>query len=133
MLVRSARREPRPRLGAVLAAGLMIAACGGRPTTAATLSATITPSSPAVGPATLTATLRSSSGGPIAGARVRLEGHMSHAGMSPVIADASERSSGEYVVPFSFTMPGDWVLIVSAALPDGGRAEKRIEVANVRP
>ena len=58
---------------------------------------------------------------------------MVHPGMSPVIANASERSAGEYVVPFTFTMPGDWVLIVSASLPDGRRVEKRIEVANVRP
>ena len=58
---------------------------------------------------------------------------MSHPGMTPVIAAASERSPGEYVMPFTFTMPGDWVLLVSATLPDEGRVEKRIEVANVRP
>ena len=144
MLVRIARREPRARdvthgaaararVLAVLAAGLMIVTCGSRATPAATLSAALSTSSPTVGPTTLTVTLRSSTGGAIPSAIVRLEGHMSHPGMTPVIAAAFERSPGDYVVPFTFTMPGDWSLLVSATLPDGGRVEKRIEVANVRP
>jgi hypothetical protein len=123
----------RARVLVLLAAALTIASCGGRVAPATTLSATLTPSSPAVGPATLTVTLRRSSGNAVAGASVRLEAHMSHPGMTPVIAAASERSPGEYVMPFTFTMPGDWVLLVSATLPDEGRVEKRIEVANVRP
>jgi hypothetical protein len=127
------RVAARARVLVVLAAGLAMVSCGSRATPAATLSATLLPSSPTVGPATLTVRLRSSAGSAIAGASVQLEGHMSHPGMTPVIAAASERSAGEYVVPFTYTMPGDWVLIVSAALPDGGRVEKRIEVANVRP
>ena len=142
MLVRAARREPRPldltRLAAasaivMLAAGLAMTSCGGRETNAISLSSALTPSSPVVGPATLTVTLRNSSGSVVTGAKVRLEGHMSHPGMTPVIADAAERTPGVYVAPFSFTMPGDWVLLVSAALSDGGRVERRIEVANVRP
>ena len=142
MLVRAARREPRPldltRLAAasaivMLAAGLAMTSCGGRETNAISLSSALTPSSPVVGPATLTVTLRNSSGSVVTGAKVRLEGHMSHPGMTPVIADATERTPGVYVAPFSFTMPGDWVLLVSAALSDGGRVERRIEVANVRP
>ena len=44
-----------------------------------------------------------------------------------------ERGAGVYEVPFAFTMPGDWVLLVYAALPDGARVERRIDVANVRP
>ena len=32
-----------------------------------------------------------------------------------------------------FTMQGDWVLLVSAALRRGARVERRIDVANVRP
>ena len=52
--------------------------------------------------------------------------------MAPVIAEASERTTGIYVAPFNFSMPGDWVLLVSAALPDGERVEERIDVARVR-
>jgi YtkA-like len=141
VLVRAARREPRPRdltrLAArvitTLAATLAIASCSGRATGTTRLSWTLTPTSPAVGPASLTVTLRDPAGIAVTGAKVRLEGHMSHPGMTPVIADAAERTPGVYVAPFTFTMPGDWVLLVSAALPHGGRLEQRIEVAGVRP
>ena len=144
MLVRAARREPRPRdlrrlapplarVLALLAAELMIASCGPRATSAADVSWTLNPQSAAVGPATLTVTLRDRAGRAVTGARLRLEGHMSHPGMTPVIADAVERTPGVYVASFTFTMPGDWVLAVSATLADGGRVEQRIEVANVRP
>ena len=117
----------------LLAAGLTTVSCSGRATTSTTLSWTLTPSSPAVGPATFTATLRDPGGGAVTGATVRLEGHMSHPGMTPVIADAAERTPGVYAAPFTFTMPGNWVLVVSASLAQGGRVEQRIEVANVRP
>jgi hypothetical protein len=144
VLVRAARRHPgardltqltaaRVRVMMMLAASLAIASCGGRATSATTLSWTLTPPKPAVGPATLTVTLRDSAGAAVTGAQVRLEGHMSHPGMTPVIADAAARTPGIYVVPFTFSMPGDWTLLVSAALPDGGRVEQRIDVANVSP
>src|SRR5436190_7376015 len=129
MLVRAARRQPRPRdvtrlaaarVVAVLAAGLTTASCVERARSAITLSWTLTPTAPTVGgAATLTVTLRDSAGGAVTGARVRLEGHMSHPGMTPVIAEAPERTAGLYVASFHFSMPGDWVLLVSAALPDG--------------
>ena len=143
MLVRAARRDAgardltqltvaRAHVLAVLAAGLAMTSCSGRATNATTLSWTLTPPSPIVGPATLTVTLRDSSGSAVTGAKVRLEGHMSHPGMTPIVAEAVERTPGIYLVPFSFAMPGDWVLIVSATPSDGARIEQRIEVANVR-
>jgi hypothetical protein len=58
---------------------------------------------------------------------------MTHAGMAPVLANASERAPGVYDLPFAFTMQGDWVLLVSAVLKDGARVEQRIDVAGVRP
>jgi hypothetical protein len=58
---------------------------------------------------------------------------MTHAGMAPVQADASERAPGVYDLTFAFTMQGDWVLLVSAVLKDGTRVEQRIDVAGVRP
>jgi hypothetical protein len=63
---------------------------------------------------------------------MRLEAHMSHPGMAPAVADAVERGSGVYDMPFRFTMAGDWVLLVSATLPHGERIERRIG-ANVLP
>ena len=122
----------RARVLALLAATLAPAACSGGEASAR-LSWTLSPGSPAVGPATLTVTLRDTAGSAVTGAKVRLESHMSHPGMTPVLAAAAEREPGVYVAPFNFTMPGDWVLVVSAALPDGGRVEQRIDVAGVRP
>ena len=58
---------------------------------------------------------------------------MSHPGMAPVIVNGAERAPGVYEIPFAFTMAGDWVLLVAVTLTDGSRAERRIDVANVRP
>ena len=119
------------RVLAALTAGLAIACCGSRPT-AANLSWNLVPTPPAVGPATLTVTLHNPAGQPMTGAAVRVEGHMSHPGMTPVGAAAAERAPGVYAASFAFTMRGDWVLLVSVAMPDGGRIEQRIDVGNVR-
>jgi hypothetical protein len=53
--------------------------------------------------------------------------------MAPLMAGAVERTPGVYDAAFAFTMQGDWVLLVTIALPDGTRVERRIDVANVRP
>src|SRR3954465_3089977 len=84
---------------------------------------TLSPAAATVGPATLTITLRGPAGGAGSAGAVPLEGLMSHPGMAPVIADASERAPGVYEVPFAFTMPGDWALIVRVALPGGEQVE----------
>ena len=94
---------------------------------------TLGPQPPVVGPAALTVTVRDPSGRPVANARVRIEAQMSHPGMAPVLADAAERAPGIYEASFAYTMQGDWVLLVSIALPGGGRAERRIDVGHVRP
>jgi hypothetical protein len=124
------------RLGLVLvAASLANIACGRSTETdpRIDLTWTLSPTASVVGPATLTITLRAPSGDPLKGAAVRLEGHMTHAGMTPVFANAVERAPGVYEAAFTFTMPGDWVLLVAVATADGGRVERRINVANVRP
>lgn len=85
------------------------------------------------GPATLRVVLRDAHGASLAGATVRLEGHMSHPGMAPVLARATEREPGVYGVPFAFSMPGDWILLLYASFADGTRIERRVDVAGVRP
>lgn len=137
---RRARRVRRRRLALptflLMAAGVVTAseACGQRaPATAADVALTLTPATPIVGPATLSITVRARAGAQVTGAKVRLEGHMTHAGMAPVLADAVERTPGTYEIPFTFTMPGDWALLVSMEWPDGSRLERRLDVANVRP
>jgi hypothetical protein len=87
------------------------------------LEVAISPTPPAVGPVRLIVSLHDTLGNPVEGAEVRAEGNMTHAGMVPVHGTARSLGQGTYVVPdFRFTMAGDWILTVKAALPDGREA-----------
>ena len=61
---------------------------------------------------------------PASGAKLRLEAHMSHPGMTPVVADAVDRGRGAYEAQLQFTMVGDWVIVASGTLADGRRITK---------
>jgi hypothetical protein len=75
--------------------------------------------------------LRDAEGQPITGAKMSLEGNMSHPGMVPVLATASEVSPGRYEAALEFTMGGDWFILVQATLPDGRLLEQRVDVPGV--
>ncbi len=79
----------------------------------------VEPAQPAVGPAALIVTLADASGQPIENARLDIEGNMTHAGMTPVLAEVSSGSGGRYQAPFEWTMGGDWIVTVKATLADG--------------
>ena len=140
MLVRNLRRRrliaaaARAVAGVLLAATLASACRRTSKEAHLDIRTTLSPASPAIGPATLAVTVHDRTGKPVTAAKVRLEGHMSHAGMSPVFADAVETNGtpGAYTIAFTFTMEGDWVLLVSAVLPDGRRTEHRVDVRGVR-
>lgn len=91
----------------------------------------VSPEPPQLGPAAITVTLHDAGGDPISGARVALEGNMSHAGMVPVFADAVEVAPGRYQADMEFTMGGDWFILVRADLPDGRSMERKIDVPGV--
>ncbi len=74
---------------------------------------------PAVGRAELVVTLADDEGLPVNGATVALRGDMSHAGMQPVLATATAAGDGRYQTDFEWTMSGDWIVTVTATLPDG--------------
>ncbi len=93
----------------------------------------LTPEPPGVGPARLDVVLRTGEEAPVEATRVAIEGHMTHPGMAPVLADAERQAPGEYAARFAFTMPGDWVVLVRADLPDGRRVEHRIDVRVTGP
>jgi hypothetical protein len=134
--VTQAHRRAAWRLGLILlACGAPVAGCrqGARSAPPFEWTWTMRPAAAAIGPVHLTISLRDQSGDRVTGAVVRLEAHMSHPGMAPVLAAAIERPPGTYDIPFAFTMRGGWVLLVSAALSDGRRIEHRIDVANVQP
>ena len=93
----------------------------------------LSPRPPRVGPAVFDLKIMDAvSSKPFRGARVRLEGNMTHAGMSPVFAEASEAEPGNYRATLEFTMAGDWVIIVHVALPDGRKVERQFDVKGVR-
>ena len=95
---------------------------------------TLDPSPPVVGEAiTAHVTLRDAGQAPVTGARLRLEGMMSHPGMAPVIAAVVERGDGNYDAALRFSMAGDWILLLTGELPGGEPFEKEIEINGVRP
>jgi len=94
---------------------------------------TLTPTPAVVGDARLEFEVLDAHGAPVPVTAPRIEGHMSHPGMAPVIATATEVAHGRYASRFAFSMRGDWTLLVLATLPDGSRFQRRIDVANVRP
>jgi len=99
-----------------------------------TLSWDLEPVPPAAGAAGVARlTIRDTEQRLVRGARLRLEGHMSHPGMAPVVAMMTERSDGTYEAPLEFTMAGDWVLVVTGDIPGVGHVTRQLEVAGVRP
>ncbi len=76
-----------------------------------------------VGPELLTIRLATPSGAPITDAAVELRGDMAHAGMVPSLGTATPATTpGDYDATIEWTMAGDWIVTVTATLPDGGVA-----------
>jgi hypothetical protein len=127
-------RLPRARtlLLAALAATSFTSACH-RPPPAedVSISWTLAPTPPVVGSAVLTLRAVDGAGQPVESAKLRVEGHMSHPGMAPVLATTVERGDGVYEAELQFTMRGDWILLVSGSLPGGAAVQQRIDVPGV--
>ena len=66
------------------------------------------------------------------GARIKLEGNMSHAGMAPVFADAKEIEPGRYQSSMELSMAGDWYVSTRTTLADGRAVERQFEIKGVR-
>lgn len=115
------------------AAVLLAAACRGPAETASSvlIEHEISPHPPEVGTATFSLKL-SDAARPVTGARVTLEGNMTHPGMAPIRAGATEVEPGLYRAPLDFTMGGDWVVLVRVALADGRKLERQVDVKGVR-
>jgi hypothetical protein len=132
---RTRSRAARLVLGAAVC-GVCSAACDRGVASADDVSVEwkMTPRLPIVGTAAIgEMTLRDHARRPVRGARLQIEGHMSHPGMAPVIAAAAERGDGVYEVRLQFTMSGDWILLVTGSLPDGRRLNHRIDTTHARP
>lgn len=93
----------------------------------------ILPDPPRMGPAMFAFTLTNhTTNEPVAGADVRVEGNMSHPGMQPVLATATEVRPGHYEATLNFTMSGDWFILVDATLPDGRILHRQVDVPGVQ-
>jgi hypothetical protein len=102
-------------------------------TPAITMEHEIAPSPPRVGPARITLNMVDAQAQAVTGARIRIEGNMSHAGMGPVFSDAKELLPGRYESDLEFSMAGDWVILVHSTLSNGQKFERQFEVKGVRP
>lgn len=112
---------------------LALSACRApEPTPAASsrvqIALAVLPDPPVTGASTLQVTVTSASGDPVADAQVSARGDMSHAGMVPVIAEASASDVGVYTIPFEWTMAGDWFVDVTVTLADGTEVQQRFDL-----
>jgi len=93
----------------------------------------VSPEPVRAGPATITLKLADAAAKPITSAHIAVEADMSHAGMSPVFAEAKETEPGRYQAHLEFQMAGDWVILLHITLPGGKKLERQIDVRGVRP
>jgi hypothetical protein len=116
---------------AVYAAGS--AACRSNPSDQITAEWAIEPLPPVAGSeAVARITLQDRARNPVIGAKLHLEGLMSHPGMKPVVADVIELGGGIYQAPLRLTMEGDWTIVLSGVLRDGARITKQLDLSGVR-
>ena len=94
---------------------------------------TLSPAPPRVGPAVLHLKIQDAAGRPLGGATLRIEAHMTHPGMAPEITSAIEGAPGSYAAAIQFTMPGDWLLIVTGTGPNSESLRYLIDLPHVRP
>ena len=101
------------------------------PVSELTLTHEVSPQPPRVGTVTITLRLADASGKLATGVQVKLEGNMSHAGMTPVFADAKETEPGRYTSTMELSMAGDWYIVVYMILPDGRKVKREFEIKGV--
>jgi len=93
----------------------------------------ISPQPPRVGPVTLTIRITDLSGAAVSGAEVTVEGNMSHAGMVPVFADASEIEPGRYQTIMKLSMAGDWWVTAHVKWDTNRKTDYTFEINGVEP
>jgi len=92
------------------------------------VTARLVPAQPTVGPATLTVTLSGGTADTLSHATVGVVGHMTHPGMTPVVAAMTQRGPDIYDAALDLNMPGDWLLVATVRFPDSRRLESRVPV-----
>jgi len=90
------------------------------------------PAPPHVGANSFTITLTNNGGAPLTGARIALEGDMTHPGMSPVFGESKEIAPGKYQDTLDLTMRGDWTILFHITLANGRKVERQLQMQSVR-
>lgn len=98
---------------ALVAGALALGSCGGDDGAEANVALSVDPAEPAMGMAEVTVNVTDEGGAPVQADSVMIVGDMDHP-MEPSIAEANPAGDGVYVADFEFTMPGEWVLTVTA-------------------
>jgi hypothetical protein len=88
----------------------------------------IKPQPARVGDVTIDLKVTHKDGQAAGGARVELEGNMSHPGMSPVMSETKEIEPGRYRGTLQLPMAGDWIILVHLTLADGQRLQRQLEL-----
>lgn len=90
------------------------------------LEVSVLPDPPELGEAAIRVLVTDAEGEALSNATIEARGDMNHAGMAPVLrsAEASD-TPGEYVIPFEWTMGGDWFVDITVTLPDGSTTTER--------
>ena len=119
------------RLWVVCFAVLVALGCRARPASGPNLVITqeLTPEPARVGPESITLNLNDEAGRPVTGAHIVVEAVMSHPGMAPVFADAKDMGGGQYRADVTFTMAGDWVVLMHIRLANGQKVERELKVS----
>lgn len=126
---------------AVLAAlvGLTLTGCGRAsqqpdPAPEVSMSLSVSPDPPLFGrPCEMRITLLDGEGRAIDGAELSIKGDMTHAGMVPVLTEIKQSENGVYATDFAWSMGGDWIVTVSATLPDGRVTSRQFELTVEMP
>jgi hypothetical protein len=86
------------------------------------------PNPPVVGAGVIFLQVQDERSQPIEDLNIDVKGDMTHAGMTPVFGDSVHEGDGLYIVPFEWTMAGDWIIQVNAELPDGILLDRSFDV-----
>ncbi|MGH9831957.1 MAG: FixH family protein [Blastocatellia bacterium] len=122
-------------LGLALIGALFLTGCQkpGESSPVVVIEHEVSPQPLKAGVSAITLKLTDASGDPINGARINLEGTMTHPGMRPVFSEAREAGSGRYQSSLEFTMAGDWIVLLHITLPNGQKLERQFEIKGVQP
>ncbi|MGD8632857.1 MAG: FixH family protein [Anaerolineales bacterium] len=86
------------------------------------------PDPPVVGKALIVVEISDQQGQPIEGLNLTMKGDMTHAGMTPVLGSSTYQGDGLYTVPIEWTMAGDWILQLTAEMPDGRLLKRSVNL-----